>query len=314
MTEILFVCFFLLLGTACLYYGAEWLVDGSSQLALSMGLTPLAVGLTVVAFGTSMPELAVSLKAGLSGSSDLAVGNVIGSNISNIALILGICSLFRPIVVHVQVVRIDTPLMILISILVGILILSGPIMAVSGSVLLLGIIAYTAFNYITARRSTQPELEESQPLNRSILQDLGLIVGGLLVLIVGGESFVRGATTAAQMLGISETVIGLSLVAIGTSLPELATALVATRKGESDLVIGNVVGSNVFNLLCILGITALVVPIDTSGVHPADIIMMIGTSLALMPILWSGHRIERKEGAILLLLYVGYIGWLYAAR
>lgn len=312
--EIFILVLLLSFGILCLYYGAEWLVNGSSQLALRMGLTPLAVGLTVVAFGTSAPELAVSLKAALSGASDLAAGNVIGSNISNIALILGICAVIAPLEVHAQVVRIDTPIMIGISILAGLLILAGPIGKVAGAILFTGVIGYTAFNYIMARRSNSIELEEFDTTNSNLIKDFSLIIIGLLVLVLGGESFVRGAVGVAKMIGMSDTVVGLTIVALGTSLPELATALVATSQKKSDLVIGNVVGSNVFNLLCILGATAMVIPIDTSGVHPADIAMMIGTSLALLPILWRGHRISRGEGGFLLLLYFSYIAWLYLAR
>lgn len=312
-SEILSICFLLFSGSLLLYYGAEWLVDNAAHLALSSGLSPLTVGLTVIAFGTSMPELAVSMRAAISGSADLVTGNIIGSNISNIALILGLSSLAYPLAVKDRVIRIETPIMIGISVVVGLLCMTGPITQLKGVLFFLGIIFYTAFNYLFIEKTLEKKSSPPQ-IKKNILKNLLMIALGIATLVAGGELFVQGATDTAILFGISESVIGLSLVAIGTSLPELATALMATYKGETDLVIGNVVGSNIFNLLCVLGAVAIVTPVDTSGVHPLDIAMMIGLSLALLPVLRSGQKIERSEGAFLLILYTAYLAWLYTSR
>lgn len=312
--EVLYHTLFLLAGGGILYVGAEGLVGGSSRLALRIGLTPLAVGLTVVAFGTSAPELVVSVSATLEGNTGIAAGNVIGSNIANVALILGLCALIRPIQVATQVVRIDTPIMIGVTVVASLLILQGEVGRIQGSLLFASLLAYTLFNYLWAKRSaivmTAEDLSEGLPEESTNLKDWLWIICGLAGLVVGAQSFVMGAIGVARFFELSDAVIGLSIVALGTSLPELATSLVATWKKEADIVIGNVVGSNVFNLLGVLGAAALAAPISTEAITRVDLGIMFATSVALLPIIRSGLSISRLEGGVLLATYCGYVWWL----
>lgn len=313
--ELLYHTLFILAGGGLLYAGAEGLVGGSSRLALRMGLTPLAVGLTVVAFGTSAPEMVVSVNATLGGNTEIAAGNVIGSNIANIALILGVCALIRPMQVATQVVRIDTPIMIGISVIASLLILQGEVGRIQGVLLFAGVLAYTLFNYIWAKRNgdvvTIEELSEGAPEESTNLKDWLWIAGGLVGLVIGARTFVNGAIGIARFFELSDAVIGLSIVALGTSLPELATSLVATWKKEADIVIGNVVGSNVFNLLGVLGAAAIAAPISTAAITRVDLGIMLVTSAALLPIVRSGSSINRLEGGLLLTTYCGYVWWLF---
>ena len=297
-------------GLLLLYIGAEVLVRGSSSLALRMGLTPLVIGLTVVAFGTSSPELAVSVQSTLTGRDAIAVGNVVGSNICNIALILGLSALVRPLRVQAQILRLDVPLMIIASVLLLVLLTDGVLTRVDGLFLTLGIIAYTTFNLWNARRQA-PRLAEAAPRTSGVpWRDLLFIVGGLGLLVGGAYLLVDGATFIAQTFGLSEAVIGLTIVAIGTSLPELATSAVATYRGEVDIAVGNVIGSNVFNILAILGLSALAHPLTVAGIGVIDLSVMMGIALLMIPLLWTGFQLVRWEGAFLLMLYAGYVWWL----
>lgn len=305
-------------GLALLYFGAEGLVRGSAALALRLGLTPLVVGLTVVAFGTSSPELVVSLGAALGGSSDIALGNVIGSNISNVALILGLTVLVRPAPVQAQLLRLDVPVMIGCSALLFVLLLDGGIDRLEGAVLALGAVGYTAFNLWYARRKPDvvgrmlgEEPAEALPQPRgSAWRDVAFVLVGLGLLVVGARLLVEGAVAVAERFGLSEAFIGLTIVAIGTSLPELATSIVAALKGEGDLAIGNVVGSNVFNILGILGFSSLVHPLQGSGIGPVDLGVMLVLAVGVLVLMRSGYRLVRWEGALLLLGYAGYIYYL----
>ncbi len=299
-------------GLALLYVGAEGLVRGSAGLALRLGLSPLVVGLTVVAFGTSSPELVVSLSAAFEGRGALAIGNVVGSNISNYALILGITALIRPIGVETQLIRLDIPLVIGASVLLGLLLLDGGLGRLDGALLAAGIAAYTVFTLRQARQAPPEERtvfeEVPEKPQGSSWRDALLAVGGLALLVFGGRLLVSGAVTVAEALGMSQAVIGLTIVAIGTSLPELATSVVAALGGKGDLAVGNVVGSNLFNVLGILGVAALARPLGGAGIGLFDLGVMVGLSILMLPLMRSGFRISRLEGAFLLLVYAGYVG------
>jgi len=304
-------------GLVLLYGGAESLVRGSSALALRLGLSPLVVGLTVVAFGTSSPELAVSLKAALAGQGDIALGNVVGSNIANLALILGLCALVRPLRVAAQVVRWDAPLMLGSSVLFAALLLDGALSRAEGALLFAGIVGYTAFSVHLARRepstAVQEEFAEGLPAApRSLWVEALLVVLGLALLVVGGRFLVSGAVAVARDFGLTEAFIGLTVVAVGTSLPELATSMVAAVRGEADIAVGNVVGSNIFNLLGVAGLASLVHPLRATGVSWPDLWVMIGVAAAVLPMIWTGYRVSRGEGLVLCLGYGGYLGWLLA--
>ena len=305
----------LLAGLVLLYFGAEGLIKGSSSLALRMGITPLVVGLTVVAFGTSAPELVVSTKAAYLGQGGIAVGNVVGSNIFNIAVILGLSALLRPMKIRVQLLKFDMPVVLGVSILCGALFLDGKLSRVEGSLLFAGIIAYTVINVVMARRETsklvEKEFEEGTPhQSRNVVIDLLLVSGGLALLVLGARFFVSGAIDLARLWGVSEAVIGLTIVAAGTSLPELATSVLAAIRKEDDIAIGNIVGSNVFNILGILGVSGMIAPLSTGGITPVDFGVMLGVALLLLPLMHTGLRLVRWEGALFLSIYGGYVWWL----
>ena len=288
--------------------GAEALVRGASAIALRLGITPLIIGLTIVAFGTSAPELAVSVKSALAGNSGIALGNVIGSNIANIGLILAITALIRPIQVQSQVVKRDIPLMILASMLFWGLLLDGELSLIDGVVLLSLLVGYLTFSYISSKNSKNEEEIEAGP-NNPLLSGLFILVG-ISMLVGGGILFVNGAVDLAKTFGVSEVIIGLTIVAIGTSMPELVTSVIAALKGQSDIAIGNVVGSNLFNILGILGVTAIVHPVSSLGFQPFDFMVMLALAIVILPFAWTGLRIGRREGSVLLLTYLGYMGYL----
>jgi cation:H+ antiporter len=295
-------------GFVVLTLGAESLVRGASAIALRLGITPLVIGLTIVAFGTSAPELAVSVKSALAGNSGIALGNVIGSNIANIGLILGITALIRPIKVQSKMVSHDIPIMIAASLLLWGLLYDGELSLLDGGLLFVLMLAYLGFNYLDAKKNAPQEESDHAP-QHPLLSVLFIIIG-IGMLVGGGILFVDGAVELAKTFGISEIIIGLTIVAIGTSMPELATSIVAARKGESDIAIGNVVGSNLFNILGILGITALVQPVSAAGLQVTDLAVMLVFAVVMLPFAWSGLRIGRREGGILLLGYAGYLGYL----
>jgi cation:H+ antiporter len=307
----------ILAGLGVLTVGAEGLVRGGAALALRLGITPLAVGLTVVAFGTSSPELVVSLSTALEGRGDLAVGNVVGSNIFNVALILGVAALVRPAAANAQVVRVDVPIVIASSALLVALLADGRLGPLEGTVLLAGASAYTAYTLWAARREApevQAEADAALPTaDGPLWRDVLFVAGGLVLLVAGARMLVTGAVSIAEAAGMSEAVIGLTILAAGTSLPELATSLVAALRGQSDIAIGNVVGSNIFNVLGILGVTALVRPLAPGGIGPVDLGVMLVLAVALLPLLRTGFRLDRLEGALLLLAYVGYTTYLLVA-
>jgi cation:H+ antiporter len=312
---------FVLLGSGlvALVGGADLLVRGASTLALRLGLPPLIVGLTVIAWGTSMPELVVSLGGALAAHGDLAVGNVVGSNIANIGLILGSSALIRPLRAEVVLVRRDIPVMILVTGILVVVAVDRSIGRIEGGLFLVGLIAYTGLTLRSARRAAPREiasLAEALPtasMPTGLARTLLLTGLGLVLLLVGGRAFVDGAVRGARALGISEAVIGLTIVAVGTSLPELATSCIAAARGHVDIAVGNAVGSNLFNILGVLGTTAAVRPLTGLAIAPVDLAVMLVLSLLLLPLAWSGKRLDRREGALLLVLYVGYIVWLRCA-
>lgn len=297
---------------ALLFFGAEWLVRGSAALALRLGVTPLVIGLTVVAFGTSTPEMIVSTMAALDGQGDIAVGNVVGSNIFNICVILGLSTLLAPLKAKMQLIWLDTPVMIGVSLLFVALFRDFRISRVEAGLLLFGIVAYTVANVILARKEVSAEVRaefaEAVPRKPGKLWlDLLLIAGGLAVLVVGSRLLVTNAVGLARLLGLSEAVIGLTIIAAGTSMPELATSVVAALRKQPDIAIGNVVGSNIYNLLAIIGVSGLLSPLHAPGIKAFDLYVMLGTSAALLPLMWTGFVLKRWEGVVLVAAYGGYI-------
>jgi len=296
-------------GLALLYGGAEASVRGATRLALNLGITPLVVSLTVVAFGTSSPELTVSLSGALAGSGDIAVGNVVGSNICNVALILGLAALIRPIEIESRLVRFDVPFAAGCSVLALLFLVDGHIGRIEGGLLVLGVVLYVILCIRLSkaeRLRVKNTFRENLPQAPRMLTAVGVVLVGLAALIWGSLLFVDGAVALARRLGASEAAIGLTLVAAGTSLPELATTVVAAARHASDIVLGNIVGSNIFNLTAILGITALVSNL-TSEIARADLAVMALLALLLLPFARSGFQLTRLEGGVLLALYIGYV-------
>lgn len=303
-------------GLAGLLFGGEWLVRAASRLATSFGVSALVVGLTVVAVGTSMPELVVGISAALQGSSDIVVGNVVGSNIANIGLILGLAGLIAPLSVHITLLRREIPVMIVVTVISLVLVLDGMFGALEGFIFM---IAYAVFTYVLYRFSDAPseseqqeisaevgELEGPPPIKRGL--EVLILLAGLALLVGGAQLTVTGALNIARALGISELVIGLTLVAVGTSLPEIATSLIASYRGHNDIAIGNVVGSNIANLLLIMGATSLISPIRVAPeVLQRDFPIAIGFAAVLL-ILAMNRQLNRFEASILLIAYVGFVG------
>ena len=304
----------LLGGFVLLVGGAELLVRGAARLAAAMGLTPLVIGLTVVAIGTSAPELATSIGAALSGSPDIALGNVVGSNIANVLLILGATALVATLAVSRQLVRLDVPIMLGATLLVFGLALDGAIGRVDGIVLLALALAYIGLLLWLAKRHPdavpEPDLDAVPPV---WWRDALYVLAGLALLVLGARWLVGSAVAIAQVLGISEMVIGLTVVAVGTSLPELATSILATLRGQRDMAVGNIVGSCIFNLLLVLGATAALAPAGIA-VGPAvlrfDFPVMTAVALACLPIFFTGFQVRRWEGALFVAYYVAYTGYL----
>lgn len=312
MTLILFIA-----GIILLIVGAESLVRGASRLAMAIGISPLVVGLTVVAYGTSAPELAVTLQAALAGQADIGLGNIVGSNIANVLLVLGLSATVAPLVVSKQLVRLEVPLMIGLSFLVLLLGLDGRISRPDGLVLFAGAVGYSVFVIRQSRRenqatavnnSGQPEQKQPWPVQ------VGLIVVGLGLLVLGSRWLVDGATVFARLLGVSELIIGLTIVAAGTSLPELATSVVATIRGQRDISVGNAIGSNIFNIVAVLGLASALspggIPVPTAALG-FDIPVMIAVAIACLPIFFTGQKISRWEGWLFVGYYAAYTLYLF---
>lgn len=300
-----------------LFAGGEVLVRGSSSFALRAGLSPLVVGLTVVAFGTSSPELVVSLQAALAQQGDISLGNVVGSNSFNMGAILGITALICALPVNQQVIRIDAPVALGASILLLVMMLDKHLSRLEGMVLFAGLVGYTVWNVVASRRQQAraaamlPESALPAKAKHHWSLDLLMIVGGLGLLISGSRLLVSNAVELATVLGISEAVIGLTIVAVGTGAPELAISLVAALRRQLDIAIGNIVGSNIFNVLGVLGVTAWIRPLYAPGVELMDYLVMILFSLILLPLLAWGQILSRRDGALLLIIYITYIYFLW---
>lgn len=308
----------LTLGIACLFAGGHALVLGASQLGLRLKLSPLFIGLTVVACGTSLPELVVSFLAGIRGESDIAIGNVVGSNIANLGLVLGASALLGPLCLRATHVNRELGVSIAATLVVGALVMNGRLGRIEGTVLVVGLVAYLGAAYKRAQAGGQAIAElviETMPGVPSLAKSLALVAGGLVFLILGAQWAVDGAVEIADHAGFSRAVVGLTIVAVGTSLPEFATSVVAALKKEAGISIGNVLGSNIFNLCGILGLSAAVRPLPVArSIVRYDLPVALGLSVLCIPIIMSGKRISRVEGVVLLSIYAGYCVWLYLSR
>lgn len=307
---------YILVALALLYFGANWLVKGSSDLAIKAGVSPLIAGLTVVAFGTSSPELVVSVSSAISGHGNIAIGNVIGSNIFNICIILGISALVSPLKIKMQLLKIDIPVLIITTIGFMLLFADKHINRFEGLVFIVGLITYTALNIFFARREKNKDIlaeyEESIPhSSMKWYWSVGLVLSGLIVLVAGSELLIKGAVTIARNLGVGETIIGITIIAAGTSLPELASSLVATIKKEYDIAIGNIIGSNIFNILGIVGISAMLKPLSAIAISNIDLYVMIGITLLLLPFFKTHSSLKRDEGIFMIFVYLAYLYYLW---
>lgn len=311
---------FLILGLVLLIGGAEYLVRGAARLASAAGISSLVVGLTVVAFGTSAPELAVSVVSAFKGQADLAIGNVVGSNIFNILVILGLSAVIIPLVVAQQLVRFDVPLMIGISFLLLLLGLDGIISRIDGILLFGGVLTYTIFLIRQSRKEgsaeVKAEYEEEFGNGKngpSWWKNIGLVIIGLAGLVVGSRWLVDSSVAIAQAFGVSELIIGLTIVAAGTSMPEVATSVVAALRGERDIAVGNAVGSNIFNILSVIGLSSIVSPHGVAVSETAlrfDIPVMIAVAVACLPVFFADYRITRLNGVVFLAFYAAYLVYL----
>jgi len=304
-------------GLVALYFGAEWLVKGAASLARRLGLSPLLVGLTVVAYGTSAPELIVSVVAALQGQGPLALGNAVGSNIFNVGVVLGVSALIAPLRVQSRLVKLDTPVMLSVAVLFLVMFTDGQIDRGEAVILLAGVVGYTMLHVRLARSETsaaeETEFDASVPsLTTSWAVEGLLILAGLAALGVGSRLFVEGAVSLARSWGVSEAVIGLTIVAAGTGLPELAASLVAACRRQTDIAIGNIVGSNIYNLLAIVGAAgAIAGPLDGTGLGLTEVGIMVGISAILLPLAWTGYTLRRWEGMVLLAIYGLYVWHLW---
>ncbi len=325
----IFQYFLLVAGFAMLYYGAEWLVKGSASLARSLGITPVVIGLTVVAFGTSAPELVVSVIASIQNKSMIAVGNVVGSNICNIALVLGAAAFFTPITADRSVVKRDIPLMLIISVYLLVLSFDSEISRIEGVTLFGGIIIYTVYNYYLSAKgfklaragadiAVENEVEEQLDdigFVESRAKQIVFIIAGIACVVIGARVVIDAAVLIMAKFGVNEKFIGLTIVAFGTSLPELATSVVAAMRKQMDISIGNLVGSNVFNILSVIGAASIIRPIPIPGgfIESGLIIdygVMMLVSLLPLVMMWKDNTVSRKDGFILLSCYVGYLSYL----
>lgn len=303
-------------GLAGLYFGGEWLVTGAARLARSLGISALIVGLTIVSIGTSMPELLVSTGAALRGSADISIGNVVGSNIANIGLILGISGLIYPISVQVSLLRREIPIMVMVALLGYVLLRNGSVNRVDGLILLAGMVGFIIFMIVAGRSEQRTQRQTNEPADTPPMQDrinhrreLLRLIGGIAILMIGARLTVDNAVFIAREIGISELVIGITLIAVGTSLPELVTSAMAALRKESDIAIGNIVGSNIFNILGILGATAIIQPIPVaSQIIQFDSLVMIGFSLLALSFVID-RRLSRVEALAFLGLYIAYVAY-----
>lgn len=302
----------LVLGLLVLIIGGESLVKGAVGLSTAMKISPMVIGLTVVSFGTSAPELLVSIQSAMNGSPGIAIGNVVGSNIANLALVLGVTVLIFPLIAERQTKVFDYPVMLIASIMFYLFALNGVLSLWEGIIFILILLSFTSYLIITSRKKEKKRIEESDveeenplPLSRSVM----FLLFGLVGLYFGSEWFVSGAKDIAAAYGLSDSVIGVTVVAIGTSAPELVASIVAAMRHQSDMSVGNLVGSNIFNVFAVLGVTSIVTPVDVDqSILNFDMYWMLGISALLIPILYFGSKVGRLKGVILLTSYILYIG------
>lgn len=300
-------------GFVLLFTGAEALVRGSVSFANRLKISPLIIGLTIVSFGTSMPELVVSVQAALQNSPAIAIGNVVGSNIFNIGIILGLASVIYPLKIKLQLVRNETPMMILVALVFWFMFRDFSLSRIEASVLIFLFAGYIFYNFRQAQRSDTGEIPDdiSQARIKNIFLEIALIIAGPLILVLGANLLMDGSIQIARYFSVSEAVIGLTIVSAGTSLPELATSVVAAVRKQADIAVGNVVGSNIFNILGILGITALITPIQTVQINQVDIYVMLVFSMILLPFIRTHFELKRWEGSVLLILFLFYMYYLF---
>lgn len=299
--------FLLILSLVILYFGAEGLVSGGASLAVRLGISPLIIGLTIVSIGTSAPELVVSAKAAMMGQSALSIGNVLGSNLFNVCVILGISAIIYPLSVKRQLLKLDVPVMILSSILFLVLFLDGHITNVEALIFIAAFVAYMVYLFITSQKDATADDEGEIKKYKHWSMDVALIVVGLIALIYGSNLLVDNAVIIAKMFGMSEALIGLTIVAAGTSMPELATSVVAAMKKRSDIAIGNVVGSNIFNILLILGVAGIIYPIHTLDINIVDSLFVVGLGVLLWLFMKFSSRISHWQGILFLVVYGVYL-------
>ena len=302
--EILIQLFILVLGFVMLVKGADWFVDGSSGIARKFGIPQLVIGLTIVAMGTSAPEAAVSITAAFKGSADITIGNILGSNILNVLIILGLSSVITSIAVAKSTIKIDTPFMIAITGLLLVLGLDGKIGLLDGIILLVAFVGYLSYLFVTAKKNKEEADEETKEL--SLIKALLWTVIGLVLIVLGSDFTVDAATRIAKVLGLSERFIGLTIVALGTSLPELFTSVTAARKGNADIAIGNIVGSNIFNILFVVGLSATIIPVPFASGFIVDAIAAIYAAVLLWVCCFRTGKLNRPAGILMLISYVVY--------
>ena len=301
---------FIIIGAVLVLWGADRLTDGATGLAERLGVPQIVIGLTVVAMGTSMPEFFVSLMSAIKGTSDIAVGNVMGSNAFNTLAIVGITAMVAPMSISRNTVRKDIPFCVVASLALLLMCLDGEVSRLDAAILFAGFLVFIGYTLYLARRGVIQDVEVVKLENMGYWKAAGLMLLGLVCLVLGSHLFVDGATQVARSLGVPDAVIGLTIVALGTSLPELATSVVAARKGQSAIAIGNVIGSNVFNILMILGITGVVLPMDIQSITLVDFGVLLGGIVLLWLFCYTKYKVEKWEGAVLAAAYVAYVCWL----
>ncbi len=315
--------FLIVVGLVALVVGAEWLVRGSAKLAVRIGVSPLVVGLTIVAFGTSSPELFVCLKFNLAGDANAALGNLVGSNICNIGLVLGLSALIRPLDIKAQLLVRDMPILFIVTAGVIAFLWDGALEVWEGGVLVLGVVIYTVYSFRESRAEKNPEVleefeseygEHGSGKNKGIAGMAGLILVGLVGLYFGAQWLVDGAVGMAERLNVPSAFISLTVIAFGTSLPELATSIVATIRRQGDIISGNAIGSCIFNLLLVLGATAMVKRMVITEIEPVDLAVMMGMVVLVVPLMLTRRRLGRFEGGLLLAVYLGYTVYLWFDR
>ena len=306
----LFDIVFIIVGVALVLWGADRMTDGAVAIAQRMRIPQIVIGLTIVAMGTSMPEFFVSLTSALKGTSDIAVGNVVGSNIFNTLLIVGVAAMVVPMTIMKSTVKRDMPWSVVAMLLLAVFSINHSVSRWEAAILFVLFVAFVTYTVVSARKNKISEETDEGAKSYSPLMAACLIVLGLTCLIVGSNLFVDAATRVAQTLGVSEAVIGLTIVAGGTSLPELATSVVAARKGQSAIAIGNVIGSNIFNVLMIVGITGLVYPMNIQGITIVDLSVFVGSIFLLWAFSYTKYKVERWEGAVLTTIFLAYMTYL----